>query len=158
MACTDCGFSTAAGAMNVPETIVYAKLASMVKGAALAGEMAAAEEEAKTEKLKLKAHHGWNVIKQLAGAMSEEDAEKLEVKEAPAFASDSGDVASVVVVEKAKTGRSKCRGCMEKAEFIAVCEWVFLAIFTTELVRARARARGARARGEGGIARLPRAP
>ena len=38
---------------------------------------------------------------------------KLEVKEAPAFASDSGDVASVVVVEKAKTGRSKCRGCME---------------------------------------------
>ena len=38
---------------------------------------------------------------------------KPEVKEAPAFASDSGDVASCVVIEKAKTGRSKCRRCME---------------------------------------------
>lgn len=43
VACTDCGFSTAAGAMNVPTEIVYAKLASMVKGAALADEMAKAE-------------------------------------------------------------------------------------------------------------------
>ena len=43
MACTDCGFSTAAGAVNVPTDIVYAKLASMVKGAALADEMAEAE-------------------------------------------------------------------------------------------------------------------
>jgi 5-methyltetrahydropteroyltriglutamate--homocysteine methyltransferase len=40
VACTDCGFSTAAGAMNVPTEIVYAKLASMVKGAAIAAEMA----------------------------------------------------------------------------------------------------------------------
>ena len=47
IACTDCGFSTAAGAMNVPTDIVYAKLASMVKGAALADEMAAAEAIAK---------------------------------------------------------------------------------------------------------------
>merc|ERR1712217_517358 len=41
MACTDCGFSTAAGAMNVPTEIVYAKLQSMVKGAKIAAEMAA---------------------------------------------------------------------------------------------------------------------
>jgi len=40
IACTDCGFSTAAGAMNVPTDIVYAKLQSMVKGARLAEEMA----------------------------------------------------------------------------------------------------------------------
>nr|UKS50385.1 B12-independent methionine synthase [Alexandrium insuetum] len=40
MACTDCGFSTAAGAMNVPTEIVYAKLQSMVKGAKIASEMA----------------------------------------------------------------------------------------------------------------------
>merc|ERR1719215_578062 len=32
MACTDCGFSTAAGALNLPESIVWAKMASMVKG------------------------------------------------------------------------------------------------------------------------------
>merc|ERR1712039_1068357 len=43
MACTDCGFSTAAGAMNVPTEIVYAKLQSMVKGAQIAAEMAATE-------------------------------------------------------------------------------------------------------------------
>mmetsp|Transcript_13857 Transcript_13857/g.20693 ORF Transcript_13857/g.20693 Transcript_13857/m.20693 type:complete len:383 (+) Transcript_13857:2-1150(+) len=42
MACTDCGFSTAAGAMNVPTEIVYAKLQSMVKGAKIASEMAEA--------------------------------------------------------------------------------------------------------------------
>lgn len=36
MACTDCGFSTAAGAMNVPTDIVYAKLRSMVEGARIA--------------------------------------------------------------------------------------------------------------------------
>mmetsp|Transcript_37243 Transcript_37243/g.89558 ORF Transcript_37243/g.89558 Transcript_37243/m.89558 type:complete len:386 (+) Transcript_37243:69-1226(+) len=41
IACTDCGFSTAAGAVNVPVDIVYAKLASMVKGAQLASQMAA---------------------------------------------------------------------------------------------------------------------
>merc|ERR1711869_17143 len=40
IACTDCGFSTAAGAMNVPTEIVYAKLASMTEGAALAEKMA----------------------------------------------------------------------------------------------------------------------
>lgn len=40
VACTDCGFSTAAGATNVPTEIVYAKLDSMVKGAAVAEEMA----------------------------------------------------------------------------------------------------------------------
>ena len=38
----DCGFSTAAGAMNVPTDIVYAKLASMVKGAQIAEQMAKA--------------------------------------------------------------------------------------------------------------------
>merc|ERR1719261_1150303 len=44
IACTDCGFSTAAGATNVPTDIVYAKLKSMVAGAALVEEMAAKEE------------------------------------------------------------------------------------------------------------------
>lgn len=44
IACTDCGFSTAAGAMNVPTEIVYAKLQSMVKGARLAEEMAREEQ------------------------------------------------------------------------------------------------------------------
>merc|ERR1712224_649078 len=43
IACTDCGFSTAAGATNVPTEIVYAKLASMVEGAALAEKMAQEE-------------------------------------------------------------------------------------------------------------------
>lgn len=38
IACTDCGFSTAAGAMNVPTEIVYAKLKSMVQGANIASE------------------------------------------------------------------------------------------------------------------------
>lgn len=33
MACTDCGFSTAAGALNITEDIVWNKMASMVKGA-----------------------------------------------------------------------------------------------------------------------------
>merc|ERR1712117_136373 len=47
MACTDCGFSTSAGAMNVPTEIVYAKLQSMVKGAKLASDMW--EEEAEKE-------------------------------------------------------------------------------------------------------------
>merc|ERR1719197_1598759 len=40
MACTDCGFSTAAGAVNVPVDIVYLKLSSMVLGAKLAEQMA----------------------------------------------------------------------------------------------------------------------
>lgn len=40
VACPDCGFSTAAGAMNVPTELVYAKLQSMVKGAALASQLA----------------------------------------------------------------------------------------------------------------------
>jgi len=43
MACTYCGFSTAAGAMNVPTDIVYAKLRSMVEGAKLAEAMAKEE-------------------------------------------------------------------------------------------------------------------
>nr|UKS50387.1 B12-independent methionine synthase [Margalefidinium polykrikoides] len=43
IACTDCGFSTAAGAMNVPTEIVYAKMQSMVKGAGIASEMARKE-------------------------------------------------------------------------------------------------------------------
>jgi len=43
IACSDCGFSTAAGATNVPTDIVYAKLKSMVAGAAIADEMAAKE-------------------------------------------------------------------------------------------------------------------
>merc|ERR1719498_376385 len=43
IACTDCGFPTAAGATNVPTDIVYAKLKSMVEGAALAEEMAKEE-------------------------------------------------------------------------------------------------------------------
>jgi len=38
VACTDCGFSTAAGALNVPTEIVYAKLKSMVEGAQIASE------------------------------------------------------------------------------------------------------------------------
>mmetsp|Transcript_4554 Transcript_4554/g.11453 ORF Transcript_4554/g.11453 Transcript_4554/m.11453 type:complete len:396 (-) Transcript_4554:214-1401(-) len=47
VACTDCGFSTAAGAMNVPTEIVYAKLQSMVKGARIASEMAKEDREKK---------------------------------------------------------------------------------------------------------------
>lgn len=43
VACTDCGFSTAAGAVNIPTEIVYAKIRSMVEGAAIADEMARAE-------------------------------------------------------------------------------------------------------------------
>lgn len=43
MACTDCGFSTAAGAVNVPVDIVYLKLSSMVLGAKLAEKMAMEE-------------------------------------------------------------------------------------------------------------------
>jgi len=43
IACSDCGFSTAAGATNVPTEIVYAKLKSMAAGAAIADEMAAEE-------------------------------------------------------------------------------------------------------------------
>lgn len=50
VACTDCGFSTAAGAVNVPTEIVYAKMQSMVKGARLAEAMAK-EESAKRQKL-----------------------------------------------------------------------------------------------------------
>ena len=44
VACTDCGFSTAAGAVNVPTEIVYAKIKSMVAGAALAEQMAMKED------------------------------------------------------------------------------------------------------------------
>jgi len=51
MACTDCGFSTAAGAMNVPTEIVYAKLQSMVKGARIAEEMAAKEASNKRQRV-----------------------------------------------------------------------------------------------------------
>jgi 5-methyltetrahydropteroyltriglutamate--homocysteine methyltransferase len=51
VACTDCGFSTAAGAMNVPTDIVYAKLQSMVKGAKIASEIAGKEREAKRARL-----------------------------------------------------------------------------------------------------------
>ena len=47
IACTDCGFSTAAGATNVPTEIVWAKIASMVSGAALVDEMIIAEKIAK---------------------------------------------------------------------------------------------------------------
>lgn len=36
MACTDCGFSTAAGALNIPEELVWKKLVSMVEGARIA--------------------------------------------------------------------------------------------------------------------------
>ena len=39
MASTECGFSTAAGAMNIPTEIFYAKLQAMVKGARVAEEM-----------------------------------------------------------------------------------------------------------------------
>merc|ERR1719198_1804813 len=49
MACTDCGFSTAAGAMNVPTEIVYAKLQSMVEGAKIAGAMASVDCELQTK-------------------------------------------------------------------------------------------------------------
>jgi len=44
MASTDCGFSTAAGAMNIPTEIVYAKMQSMVKGARIAEQMVAEEK------------------------------------------------------------------------------------------------------------------
>jgi len=37
MACTDCGFSTAAGAVNVVEELVWKKMRSMVEGAKIAG-------------------------------------------------------------------------------------------------------------------------
>nr|UKS50398.1 B12-independent methionine synthase 1 isoform 3 [Karenia brevis] len=53
IACTDCGFSTAAGAMNVPTEIVYAKLKSMVEGAKLASQLAD-EEKAKADEEKAK--------------------------------------------------------------------------------------------------------
>lgn len=43
IASSDCGFSSAAGAGNVPEEIVYAKLQAMVKGAELATEMIASQ-------------------------------------------------------------------------------------------------------------------
>ena len=36
MACTDCGFSTAAGAVNVVEELVWKKMRSMVEGAKIA--------------------------------------------------------------------------------------------------------------------------
>jgi len=39
MASTDCGFSTAAGALNIPTEIVFAKMQAMVKGARVAEEM-----------------------------------------------------------------------------------------------------------------------
>ena len=42
-------FSTAAGAVNVPTEIVYAKLQSMVEGAALVDEMLKEEEEEEEE-------------------------------------------------------------------------------------------------------------
>lgn len=38
MACTDCGFSTAAGALNLTEDIVWHKMTSMVRGARKVGE------------------------------------------------------------------------------------------------------------------------
>eukprot|EP00931_Biecheleriopsis_adriatica_P016444 TRINITY_DN1210_c0_g1_i3.p1 TRINITY_DN1210_c0_g1~~TRINITY_DN1210_c0_g1_i3.p1 ORF type:complete len:441 (+),score=116.43 TRINITY_DN1210_c0_g1_i3:62-1324(+) len=47
IACTDCGFSTAAGAMNVPTDIVYAKLQAMVYGARVAARIASKERAAK---------------------------------------------------------------------------------------------------------------
>merc|ERR1712187_2284 len=40
MACTDCGFSTAAGAVNVPEELVWKKMRSMVEGAKIAAKEA----------------------------------------------------------------------------------------------------------------------
>merc|ERR1712014_125336 len=52
LACTDCGFSTAAGAMNVPTEIVYAKLKSMVDGAKIASKMADEESGNLDESLK----------------------------------------------------------------------------------------------------------
>merc|ERR1719252_178461 len=56
IACTDCGFSTAAGAMNVPTDIVYAKLKSMVEGAKIAEEWATEEaDEMASSPKKLKA-------------------------------------------------------------------------------------------------------
>jgi len=51
IACTDCGFSTAAGAMNVPTDIVYAKLQSMVNGAKVAARIASKERATKRARL-----------------------------------------------------------------------------------------------------------
>lgn len=49
MACTDCGFGTAAGANNLSRDLVFKKIGSMCKGAKLLEEELAAEEAAKGE-------------------------------------------------------------------------------------------------------------
>merc|ERR1712146_435011 len=46
MACTDCGFGTAAGANNLSRDLVFKKIASMCAGAKLLEEELAAEEAA----------------------------------------------------------------------------------------------------------------
>merc|ERR1711879_439832 len=46
MACTDCGFGTAAGANNLSRDLVFKKIASMCKGAKLLEEELAAEQAA----------------------------------------------------------------------------------------------------------------
>merc|ERR1712176_1174746 len=45
MACTDCGFGTAAGANNLSRDLVFKKIAAMCKGAKLLEEELAAEAE-----------------------------------------------------------------------------------------------------------------
>eukprot|EP00929_Paragymnodinium_shiwhaense_P078975 TRINITY_DN409_c0_g1_i2.p1 TRINITY_DN409_c0_g1~~TRINITY_DN409_c0_g1_i2.p1 ORF type:complete len:399 (-),score=122.52 TRINITY_DN409_c0_g1_i2:474-1670(-) len=45
IACTDCGFSTAAGALNLTEDIVWSKMASMVKGAKSLSESASKKQK-----------------------------------------------------------------------------------------------------------------
>merc|ERR1712176_1380579 len=49
MACTDCGFGTAAGANNLSRDLVFKKIAAMCKGAKLLEEELAAEEAEKKE-------------------------------------------------------------------------------------------------------------
>merc|ERR1712050_37752 len=49
MACTDCGFGTAAGANNLTRDLVFKKIGAMCKGAKLLEEELAAEEAEKKD-------------------------------------------------------------------------------------------------------------
>ena len=69
------------------------------------------QEEAKAEQLTLKAHHGWNVIKQLAGVMSEEEAEKIEVAEAAQLAAEK-----LRSHDELTNAHSEKKGALEKAK------------------------------------------
>jgi 5-methyltetrahydropteroyltriglutamate--homocysteine methyltransferase len=68
MACTDCGFSTAAGAVNVPEELVWKKMRSMVEGA----KIAALEYTGGQVKAPLKEDAGYSKVKPPAAPQPEE--------------------------------------------------------------------------------------